>query len=278
VVAYNEDHPIFAYYYAWWEPERLGDGLYQPWLMPAKGARSIAEDENLERSHINQARAAGIDGFIVNRSSDLTHLLRLAKGSDFRVSLQVDVAAGAEVQVANFYLVQNDPGLITYEGRPVLFFWQASGQSEEYWNELRARYDPSHHAVWIADGDWFGIIAGEAWDGISPYSIAWSANPAGQLPAWGAKARAAAPDKLYIPPVSPGCDDSFVRSATCVQGRAGGSYYQATLRGALASNPKWAIVVSTWNEWLEATSIEPSVQYGDLYIDLTRQFAESFKT
>ena len=36
--------------------------------------------------------------------------------------------------------------------------------------------------------------------------------------------------------------------------------------------------MSTWNEWMESTSIEPSVQYGDLYLQLTRQFADTFKS
>src|SRR5262249_53326461 len=127
------------------------------------------------------------------------------------------------------------------------------------------------------DGDQFGFMAGDAWDGISPYAIAWSPKPENQLPAWGAKARAAAPAKLYVPPVSPGCDDSVVRTPTCIRDRADGTYYQATFGGALASHPRWAVVLCTWNEWMESTSIEPSVQYGDLYPRLTRDFASVFK-
>src|SRR6185295_12576529 len=137
--------------------------------------------------------------------------------------------------------------------------------------------DPERKAVWLADGDQFGTLSGDAWDGISPYAIAWSANPRGQLPSWAAKARAVAPDKLWVPPVSPGCDDSAVRAATCVQDRAGGQYYQATWDGALASNPGWAVIVSTFNEWMESTQIEPSVQYGDQYLQLTRAYSDTFK-
>jgi Glycosyl hydrolase family 99 len=92
-----------------------------------------------------------------------------------------------------------------------------------------------------------------------------------------AKARAAAPDKLYIPPVSPGCDDHLVRAPTCVRDRADGQYYASAWQGALSAGPTWAVVVSTWNEWMEATQIEPSVQYGDQYLQLTRQYADAFK-
>jgi hypothetical protein len=166
--------------------------------------------------------------------------------------------------------------MLRYQGRPVLFFWQAGMYDNTTWSAIRAQVDPSHTAVWIADGDRFGILSGDAWDGISPYAIAWSGNPDAQLQGWAAKARAVAPDKLWIPPVSPGCNDSAARSATCVQDRRDGSYYQTTWDGALASNPSWAIIVSTFNEWMESTQIEPSVEYGDEYLRLTRQNADLF--
>jgi hypothetical protein len=39
-------------------------------------------------------------------------------------------------------------------------------------------------------------------------------------------------------------------------------------------------MVSTFNEWIEGTQIEPSVaeEYGDEYLRLTRQFAARFKS
>jgi len=42
--------------------------------------------------------------------------------------------------------------------------------------------------------------------------------------------------------------------------------------GALASNPEW-ITITTFNEWFEGAMIEPSVHYGNQYLDLTRHFA-----
>jgi hypothetical protein len=68
-----------------------------------------------------------------------------------------------------------------------------------------------------------------------------------------------------------------VRATTCLRGRADGAYYQATWDGALASNPSWAVIVTTFNEWLETTQIEPSPPYGDQYLQLTRQNADAFK-
>jgi hypothetical protein len=167
--------------------------------------------------------------------------------------------------------------LVRYQGQPVLFFWRAGRLSNDFWSNLRAQLDPDHTVLWIADGDNFGILASDVWDGISPYAIAWAPNPQGQLPAWAAKARAVASGKLFIPPVSPGCDDHLVRATTCLQGRRDGAYYQATFDGAIASKPPWAIVVSTFNEWLEASQIEPAAEYGDRYLELTRQLADRWR-
>jgi hypothetical protein len=206
-------------------------------------------------------------------------ILRAARGTNFRATIHFHAwDANLYEEMLGFYQQRlNDPGLVSYGGRPVLFFWATWQFPNSYWSELRNQVDPERRAIWLADGDQFGTLSSDAWDGISPYAIAWSGNPRGQLPSWAARARSIAPDKLWVPPVSPGCDDSAVRATTCLQGRAGGSYYQSTWDGALASNPSWAVVVSTWDEWAEQTQIEPGDDYGDLYTSITRDYAATWK-
>jgi hypothetical protein len=269
----DASHPLLAYYYGWWEPERLQQGPMQPLDLPVPGARQIGDDRQLMARHIAAAQAAGIDGFIANRLVDMATLLELGQASGFRASYQLDGNGDIAAQMAAFYAYADHPALVRADGRAVLFFWQARTHSNAYWSALRASVDPDRRVLWLADGDDFSFPAGDAWDGISPYAIAWSPNPTRQLPAWGAKARLQMPGKLYVPPVSPGCDDSGTRAATCVQPRADGAYYQAALAGAAASDPAWAVVICSWNEWLENTQIEPSVQEGDLYLRITQEFA-----
>ena len=36
-------------------------------------------------------------------------------------------------------------------------------------------------------------------------------------------------------------------------------------------------IVTTFNEWMESTQIEPSVQYGDEYLQITRQNADQYR-
>jgi hypothetical protein len=281
-LAYDQ-RPVLAYYYAWWDPTNFSRTLFQP------DEAYNSDDINVMQRHVQEAQSAGIDGFVMSwygsgdrTDTNLAHMLDTAQKTGFHATIHFETPHfwGAEDVVAQlkaFYANRiNHPAIIRYQGRPVIFFWQASAFDNGTWDAIRDQVDPNHNAVWIADGDQFGILSGDAWDGISPYAIAWSASPAGQLPSWAAKAAAVAPGKLWIPPVSPGCNDSAARPTTCARDRADGAYYQATWDGALASNPQWAIIVSTFNEWMEATQIEPSVQYGDEYLQLTRQNADQY--
>ena len=280
-VPYNEAHPVLAYYYAWWEGPRLQAGVHHSALglgPNAKPWEQVIDRPDVVREHMRLAQMAGIDGFIVNRAQDLEKLLELGAGYDFRSTVQVNAAGGpasAVGELSQLMRYADHPAMVRYEGRPVVFFWRATDSPQ--WTEVRNRVDPQHRTVWLADGDNFNILRNPAFDGISPYQIAWSQTPETQLPGWGAKARAADAGKLYVPPVAPGCNDSPARATTCLQDRRGGAYYQKALQGALASEPQWAVVVSTWNEWLEDTQIEPSAEEGDLYLRLTREFADTFK-
>src|SRR5918999_4959088 len=258
--------PVLAYYYAWWDPENFSRTLFQPF------EAYNSDDANAMTRHIDQAREAGVDGFIIawyghgNRTdSNLAKVLDLGHSTGFSATIHFETPHfwGVDdviAQLRAFYDTRaGHPAMVKYQGKPVIFFWRASTFDNGTWSYIRSQVDPDHNSVWMADGDNFGVLSGDAWDGISPYAIAWSGNPAGQLPRWANIARSIAPDKLWNPVVSPGCDDTAARAPTCIQDRAGGSYYQATWDGALASDPSWAVVVSTFNEWMESTQIEPSV-------------------
>jgi hypothetical protein len=38
------------------------------------------------------------------------------------------------------------------------------------------------------------------------------------------------------------------------------------------------VMINSWNEWLEGTQVEPSQSYGDLYLHLTRQMSEAYRS
>jgi len=278
------DHPVLAYYYTWYDPGTFSQTLFQP------PQAYNSDDAGTMQRHIDQAKSAGIDGFIVSwlgngdrTDNNLGHLLDMGKDKNFSLTVHFETTHfwGPDDVIAQLQALRdnrlNHPAWLRYQGRPVIFFWAVSTFDNGTWSSIRSQVDPNHNQVWIADGDNFNVLGGDAWDGISPYAIAWSANPTSQMQRWGDTARNIAPDKLWNPVVSPGCDDSAARAATCVRDRGDGSYYQASWDGALASSSSWAVVVSTFNEWMESTQIEPSVQWGDQYLQVTRENADAFK-
>jgi hypothetical protein len=52
--------------------------------------------------------------------------------------------------------------------------------------------------------------------------------------------------------------------------------YRATFDAALASQPD-GLWINSFNEWVEGTYIEPGVQYGERYLQLTRELTGRFK-
>ena len=58
--------------------------------------------------------------------------------------------------------------------------------------------------------------------------------------------------------------------------RQDGEFYRRTFQGAIDSKPDW-VVITSFNEWLEGTQIEPSVRYGRQYLELTRTLADRFR-
>ena len=82
-------------------------------------------------------------------------------------------------------------------------------------------------------------------------------------------------NKLFIATVMPGYDDTEIRSPGYVVDRQNGSYYNLSWSTAKSSSPDGYIITS-FNEWHEGTEIEPSLEYGYQYIDLTKTMSTTW--
>ena len=85
--------------------------------------------------------------------------------------------------------------------------------------------------------------------------------------------------KVYIEGLNPGFDDSEVngwgRGNHYVE-RAGGESYR--YRWAKAVEHGFALAcIPTWDDWGEGSMIEPTVEFGNLYLEITREYAARFK-
>ena len=81
-----------------------------------------------------------------------------------------------------------------------------------------------------------------------------------------------------IAELGPGYDHSAVPGRTpLVKNRESGKFYEESWTKFLR-NPESFVMIETWNEFHEGTDICESKEYGRQYIDLTRHYADLFKS
>jgi hypothetical protein len=281
--------PVLAFYYTWyssdtWSGGKTSDVAAQPYNStdPAAIAR-----------HVDQARGAGIDGFIASwygpdggvnnqTQSNFLQLLDIASARGFHAAVDVETYSpffGDTAAVANAlsYAINTlgaHPAYLRYGGKPVLFFWANNRFSPDEWAAIRAQVDPNHTSLWIAEGtstQWLSVF-----DGLHLYNVAWSSDFAATAAKFARLARDMG--KLWVGTAMPGWDDTRVpgRAGAYAKDRAGGQFYRASFAGAAASAPDM-LAITSFNEWMEGSQIEPSVSYGNTYLDLTRELVGAFR-
>jgi len=294
---------VLANYFAWYDGDgwdacniSAGDRPLQPYH---------SDDPAAIAQHVNQALGAGVDGFTLqwvgpgNRTDrNFATLLSQSAGKPFFSTVvflrhiwpgatQANTVEAIRHLMANY---AGHPNFLRIQGRPVIFFTdvyrvpRAAGQSaQDAWAGIRGQVDPHRQAIWIAEGLDPSFLS--VFDGLWVYKIFHAAYPNDYLKAsaWAARTRARGADKLWIATISPGWDDTRagcrpdirVPSAPFVKPRKDGATYRATFDAAMGSHPD-LLWVNSFNEWVEGTYIEPSRFYGDVYLNLTREFAAAF--
>ena len=172
------------------------------------------------------------------------------------------------------------PAYLKVGGKPVIFFWQNSLYSVNDWFDIRNAVDPLHRSIWIAEGTNLDYL--RVFDGHHLYNIAWSTDPRSTNVLWGERVREKAVElgsfKYWVGTAMPGWNDTLLkRSGSFVRDRANGDYFRSSFLGATQSNADWAIITS-YNEWLEGSQIEPSVSYGSTYLDLAAELGNVYRT
>jgi hypothetical protein len=299
---------VLALYYPWydlstWERGETSDLPQQPYG---------SSDPITIGRHVGWAREAGIDVLVSAwygpkdanpTETNFRALLTEAERTGLKAALLLETdnddfypdRAILAQALRHFLAVHaSHPAYLRIDGRPVMLVWNPksvyatdgrrvnakSAAAVSAWSSLIAEVDPQRKALWIAEGDFFEILG--VFDGIFPYSIAWSPDPAKQLNSYGESVRSRAASlgarKVWAATAMPGYDDTRIngRAPTFAVNRQNGSYYERTFQGAIESRPDW-VVITSFNEWLEGTQIEPSQAYGRQYLDLTRTLADRFK-
>lgn len=295
---------MVAFYYAWygldqWAPGKVSDTPAVPYA---------SKDRDTIVRHVDQARGAGIDAFAMawygpavqnnQTENNFRTLLEVAAERGFRCTVDFETRSPfyhsqADIVEALRYLINNHAAhaaFLRYEGKPVFFFWAVgqvfTGQGQaavDAWASIRQQVDPQHNTLWIADGA--DIEFQRVFDGHHLYNITWNppANVHNTLSTWGGRVRSYGSEhaarRLWVATVMPGYNDLFIqgRSGRFAHDRRNGAYYREAWQAAMDSEPD-LIVITSFNEWLEGTQIEPSVSYGNLYLDLTSELSSAFKS
>jgi hypothetical protein len=301
---------ILADYMMWYQPD-VFDGS-KTFDVPAAGPYQ-SDDMGTIQLHVALAQRACLNGFTAHwfgakeprttenfgkllaasSGTGLQHAVVLLENS-LRRTKEADLIDSVNFVMANW---ANHPNYLKIDGKPVIFFegmtrpWGGAGAAKAGWTRIRQATDPERKAIWFAEG--LSTAFNPLFDGLYVYRIdhrtapgAWNRQPA--YAAALRKVQEQTGQKLYFADsIAPGFDDT--RSAKVratdvrtpappfARDRKDGEYY----RNTFSVTPKTGgdfMIVKSFNEWIEGTAIEPGSKYGDLYLNLTCEFASAYRT
>ena len=265
--------PIWAYYYIWFDPSSWHRAKSDS---PLLGPYS-SDEQRVMRRHVELARSAGIDGFLVSwkdtpkLSSRLSRLAAVARDEQFHLGLvyqgldfsrrpiAVEQVCRDLVTFADRYA--DDPVFRLHGDRPVVV-WTGTDQYTDA--DLERCVAPVRDRLTVLASartveQWqrvASIFEGNAyyWSSVNPEK---SWYP-GQLARMGEAVHATG--DLWVAPVAPGFDARLVGGQNVVP-RNGSRTLTREMDAALNTAPD-AIGLISWNEFTENSHVEPSRQYG----------------
>ena len=275
--------PIMAYYYIWFDSTSWNRAKIDYPLL----GRYSSDDRSVMLKHIQWAKAAGIEGFIVSwKSTDvlnrrLEQLIEVAEQEDFKLAV---IYEGLDFNrnplpvstVANDldYFIQHFAGRKPFAlfPKPLLIWsgtWKYTPQEIEQVTRSR------RNALLILASErnlagyknLSGFVDGDAyyWSSVNPDTFTNYQAKLTQM------SDAVHQNKgLWIPPAAPGFDARLIGGTTTVD-RKNGDTFRTQINTALASSPDILGIIS-WNEFSENSYIEPSQKYGSTYLDIISEF------
>ena len=289
--AAQEPRQVWAYYFGWYTGESWADGR----LLDRPAAPYDSRDGGAVSRQISEAQSAGIDAFITAwygpangnlTSQTFNMLLDISAGMGFRAGAAVDLAdpgynatPGDTIATLSYLIGDraNHPAYLRYNGKPVIYFWNQGRFSVNDWRAIRDQVDPGRGTIWVAEGTDTSFLA--VFDGLYLFNTAWAANPGAVATQWMRRTQQAG-GTFYTPTVLPGWDESALAAGrpnpTSPRARNNGQFLTASWNGAVSSGAG-AILIVSWNEYLENSHIEPSQVYGSNALDTLRPLIAAWK-
>jgi hypothetical protein len=285
---------VYAFYFGWW----LGDSWGDPTLSDRPANPYDQRDSSVIGAQIDQAKAAGIDAFIMSyygpagdnlTAQTFNALLDQAGARGFAAAAAVDLGSpnynySADAITQTLTYVVNDranhPAYLRYNGKPVIYFWNQGRFSLSDWQYFRSLVDPGYNTIWVAEGTDTAYIG--AFDGLYLFNVAWSSDFASTAAGWRQNVLGAG-GTFFTPTVHPGWDENAIAmrdnrsNPTDVQARLNGEFLTNSWNGAASSGAD-AILIVSWNEYYENSHIEPSQAYGTQALDVLRPLIAGWKS
>jgi hypothetical protein len=282
-----------AFYYPWYTTGSFSSGMW-----PDRPSGPFATDKpDQVRAMVDQAGDAGVNGFVVSWNGDAATASRFdlvleaaAARGGFSVAPYLEVlSAEREGSIDMAVLTEAltaamarsaHPAFLRVGSRPVLFVFGSWRLTPVQWAELRAAV-PGTAPFVVGDS----VELAYGFDGFHRYNP--NDQTSDELPGlytklartlrWRAQVDPTIPQRLWAATVSPGQNSMWSNPLWGVYRARGqnGERYADTWRAALGSDPEW-VMITSWNEWHEATHIAPGVNTGGRALAQTTTWTGTF--
>jgi hypothetical protein len=279
---------VWAFYYPWYYKNEWNSDI----LTDTPLVLYDSSDANTIETHVKQAQAAGIDGFIVSwwgendyTDQNLDIILDAADKYNFCITIYFESLLDGPRSETNLkHMLESflrkygdDPRFYTVRGKPLIFVWAANSQEVTTWGTIISGTESAFYVADTTNPEYLSVF-----DGLHVYGTVGIDNLdlMYQRTFLVCKTYEYLFDNechIWAATICPGYDDRLIPGRTGFhQPRNNGEYYKETFEAAVNSSPDWLLITS-FNEWWEHTHIEPSVNYGFFYLEMTAEFCQQFK-
>ncbi|MFZ5878765.1 MAG: endo-1,3-alpha-glucanase family glycosylhydrolase, partial [Chloroflexota bacterium] len=291
---------LWAFYYPWIAWDQDASCTDHPSIPYDYNDDGVRTSETFAKQ-IEQAQSAGIDGFIVSWVDDetlnqnLSLLLDAAQEKGFFIAIYLESTPDPNDRTVHPEIITDwlayaipefgdHPAYMQLNGKPLIVVYNSSAAPLETWQTIFADLDTrGDFASYI--GMSYTLTDLSLFDGLHQYAIIGIPDLLSvyQSVSRGVRYYSLLSDteqqKIFVATVQPGFDDCPYHPPTTdlLMERNNGDYYRSTFEAAIQSNPDW-IIITSWNEFGETTHIEPSDFFGTQYLEITREFAERWKS
>jgi len=273
----------------------FNDGDYRPWeqnvrLTPLNQKIYNSYDYSNVLYTLNMAESMGVDYLILddtngvfrhngNFDKTIKAYLRIIKQKKFKI--KISIATGYEIYEKHDFTLFNksinhlsryfkDSSYYEVDGKPLIILYVNPNNSSIY----DISQQPSNNKF-ISNDDKFGYR-----NYLKKYSIRYASGQNDWISdiygvyGWKCKSNSTYASTMCVMPGWNRSHNQLTGSASV--NRGDGDYYKHSWNNILEKMPE-NLVITSWDDWAEETAIAPTVEWGNTYIEITKDFISKFK-